>query len=511
MSQNFRKILEKYFHPWTLLLILGLSAFLNTYNINFEQFFHGDEPNKFQMVLSGQHNFHHPILILQTASVINKVVGLKDSNSLIILCRMISAMSGVFIVWLVHLFSRQGLGKNHALLVALSVAVSPIMVIHAHYFKEDIIFTAFSYLSLICFLKFLRERTLNSTLIWGLATGLAVSAQYKGVLLILLFPLFIRFLPGVDRTDFYRSLRIALVVMGLVFLSVNYPLFFQFEQFYKSVTKESINVLSGHKLSVYPFQHWFGFHLINSLIPGMSLMATILGLIGLVVTIRRWNEAKMVEKLLLIYILVFYFAHELVPKKPFPDYMRYMIPIVPAMIYFAIKAINNIGNWMREYSAKGMVRAFPIVLMGGIVFLPFYDTWLLESNLIDDTRLKAKKWIDSSQEKTWYERYTLGLNRTMRYLTEVDISEARKSGVTYLVASSFNYDRYLIGSQWSLQGRKVYEKNKKYLQLFSYPYIEIKPTHKTFAFSNPVIRIIDIRDPEKLKDQDEKSGSPQLE
>lgn len=33
--------------------------------------------------------------------------------------------------------------------------------------------------------------------------------------------------------------------------------------------------------------------------------------------------------------------------------------------------------------------------------------------------------------------------------------------------------------------------------LYSYPYTEIKPAYKTFAFSNPVIRIIDIRDPEK--------------
>ena len=36
-----------------------------------------------------------------------------------------------------------------------------------------------------------------------------------------------------------------------------------------------------------------------------------------------------------------------------------------------------------------------------------------------------------------------------------------------------------------------------YLYSYLYTYTEIKPAYKTFAFSNPVIRIIDIRDPEK--------------
>jgi hypothetical protein len=61
--------------------------------------------------------------------------------------------------------------------------------------------------------------------------------------------------------------------------------------------------------------------------------------------------------------------------------------------------------------------------------------------------------------------------------------------------SSFNYERFFIGAEWWGQQPKVYKTHKKYMQLFSYPYREIIPAYKTFAFSNPVIRIIDIRDP----------------
>jgi 4-amino-4-deoxy-L-arabinose transferase-like glycosyltransferase len=487
-------------HHFALLLILGLSAFLNTYNINFPDFYHADEAKKFQFVLTDQQDFRHPILMLQTARVLHKVVGLKDSNRLIILCRMISASLGVLIVFLIYRLSRQGLGKNYALLAALTVAVSPILVVHAHYFKEDIIFTACSFLSLICFLKLLRERTTAATLLWGLATGLALSAQYKGIFLALLYFVFPRVLPDLDRTWFYKNFRIGLAVMASVFLLVNYPLFLNANIFFSGFTNEVSHVVGGHTLNVYPFQHWFGFHLVNSLIPGMSLIVTLLALGGLAITVRRWKEAAVVDKLLFLYTMAFYFVHEISPMKTFPDFMRYMIPIVPAMIYFACKAISKISQWMQRYPAKTMVPGVPWVLAGAVVLVPAYDSWRLDSHLIDDTRLQARQWIDAAQGETWGERYTLGKDWKKRYLTEIDISEARNSGVAYLAVSSFSYERFFIGSQWSWQNQAVYETHKKYIRLFSYPYVEIKPAYKTFAFSNPVIRIIDIRGPQKNKE-----------
>jgi hypothetical protein len=32
------------------------------------------------------------------------------------------------------------------------------------------------------------------------------------------------------------------------------------------------------------------------------------------------------------------------------------------------------------------------------------------------------------------------------------------------------------------------------MELFARPYVEIAPAYRSFAFSNPVIRIIDMRD-----------------
>ena len=94
-----------------------------------------------------------------------------------------------------------------------------------------------------------------------------------------------------------------------------------------------------------------------------------------------------------------------------------------------------------------------------------------------------------------YGRYTntFQLNGDFRTILDVDISSAKKSGIEYLLVSNFVYDRYLKGGKLRGQNQRVYELYEKYGRLFSQPYIEIKPEYKSFAFSNPVIRIVDIR------------------
>lgn len=45
---------------------------------------------------------------------------------------------------------------------------------------------------------------------------------------------------------------------------------------------------------------------------------------------------------------------------------------------------------------------------------------------------------------------------------------------------------------WGGQSDKVYAMSRGYRELFKHPYTEIKPPYKSYAFSNPTIRIVDI-------------------
>ena len=76
----------------------------------------------------------------------------------------------------------------------------------------------------------------------------------------------------------------------------------------------------------------------------------------------------------------------------------------------------------------------------------------------------------------------------------MDPAAWRAKGVDYLVASSFMYDRYTTGAQLRNRRREIYQTHARYTELFTLPYVEFAPAYRTFAFSNPVIRIIDLHE-----------------
>ncbi|GJL79723.1 MAG: hypothetical protein NPINA01_27120 [Nitrospinaceae bacterium] len=483
-------------HYWVLLAILTLSSFLNFYNLGFPGQFHGDEPKKIGFVLEGTQDFRHPVLMLQTARVLNIVLGFESFDQLIVLCRSVSAFFGVVIVWFTYLLAREILNIRYSLFSAFAVSVCPIVVIHAHYFKEDIIFSAFSLLSLISFLRFLKRPTLAGNLFWGVATGLAFSAQYKAVILGGLYLLYPMVMPKGDRRWLYRTMGIAFGAAFLVFLAVNYPIFIHPEKFLEGLNHEAGHVIRGHRLLIHAIPHGFSFHLFNSIVPGISLVLAILALGGVIYSAVKWKEIINAEKLLLLYVVIFYFVNELIPLKPFPDFMRYMIPIVPLLIIFSCRSILFLESWVKQALRIQAARSLSLPIMIFSVLWPLYDSAMLDYHLTRDTRSKAQEWVEASEKKVLYGRYTnsFNLNGDFRTVLDVDIPGAQKSGVDYLVVSSFVYDRYLRGGKLQGQSQRVYELNEKYGRLFSRSFIEIKPEYKSFAFSNPVIRIVDIRD-----------------
>ena len=482
-------------HLWILLAILILSSFLNFYNLDFPLQLHGDEPKKVRFVLENIEDFRHPTLMLQVARTLNSVFGITDPDQLILLCRSISAFLGVAIVLLTYILAGEILATRYALFAACAVAASPIMVIHAHYFKEDIIFTACSLFSLICFLKFLKHRTLAWNAGWGLATGLAFSAQYKAVILGLLYLAFPLVIGKVDKRWFYKSIAIGLGVAALVFMVVNFSIFLHPEKFFEGVNHEAGHLIRGHRLKIYALSHGFSFHLFHSLVPGISWALTIVALGGLIYSAGKWKSISDSERLFFLYAIFFYFFQEAVHLKPFPDFMRYMIPLVPILMIFSCRAIPLLESWLKAFCRISPARNLSLPIMALLVLWPFYDTCLLDYNLTRDTRFRVEEWVESSGKKVLYGRYTntFKLNGDFRTVLDVDITAAKKNGIEYLCVSNFVYDRYFMGAKLAGQHPRVYRLHEKYVRLFSLPTIEIRPQHRSFAFSNPVVRIVDIR------------------
>jgi len=364
----------------------------------------------------------------------------------------------------------------------------PIVVIHAHYFKEDILFAACALFCLWQCARFLDEPRLESAFLLGIAAGLAGSAHYKAGLLILLFLL----LPLVTHVRQSRRCYmlgfLSAAVAVYVFLLVNWPIFAAGHRFLDGLKHEWEHVLTGHDVRISPWPYWFSFHFTHSLIPGLTLPVALLALAGTVGACCCWRSLPNEDRVLLLYALLFYLVAELSPLKPWPDFARYMVPVAPVLVYFAFRALQ--AFWALAHVAQG--RAITAVLGFVALCIPLSDTVLLDYYLTRDTRAEAKRRVEDSGKNALFERYAAA-NWDVLSAADLDWNRVRNSNITFVVASSFQYERYFVASRSTGNPPSVYRKHRRYLRLFSFPYREIRPRYRSLAFSNPVIRIVRLR------------------
>lgn len=94
-----------------------------------------------------------------------------------------------------------------------------------------------------------------------------------------------------------------------------------------------------------------------------------------------------------------------------------------------------------------------------------------------------------------------------QYQTVQNLMNAERD---FLVVSSFQYDRFLEVANLPGLDSRVYEQAEEFRKLFELPFREFGPAHRTFAFSNPVIRVVQLGKqfqlPNDLSNDSEKSN-----
>jgi hypothetical protein len=333
----------------------------------------------------------------------------------------------------------------------------------------------------------------------GLACGLAAATHYKAALLAPLVALaFLLGQPGTGtpesrrtwRLGFLRHLPIAVAAAAVVFLIVNWPLVGNWQAFREGVAHEAEHALTGHDIQVRPLDAWFTFHLRHSLGPGMGWPAAILGLAALIWAVVRWRRQDWVVRLAVIFAALFYLVPEISPLKPPPDYSRYVLPVVPMLIMLSWQTLSMAPRTV----PPTVLRATGLAIAAALIVYPLYLTVRLTSSMADDTRARAVTWAARQPGSFIAERYT-GLPSDVEMAAEVDLDQARRSGIRYVVASSFMYGRYFLPEATPQEEGDMYALRDNYIALFRYPYVEIAPDFRSFGFTNPLIRIVDISRP----------------
>lgn len=473
--------------------ILGLSLVLNLSNAGFPLNFHADEPTKIEFIRTGTQDFHHPLLMLQLVRAVRVFLQPATDQDLVVVGRVLMGLSGVASVLLMCVLARRRLSRPWALGIALAVAVSPTLVVHAHYFDERTLFTTCLLAAAVAFFHFVERPTRAATLWLGLAAGLAWSSHFEAILLLPLFALAPLIGANQPPREFFRQLFTACLAAGGVFLAVNWPLVRDVPLFLGGLLNDVEHVSSGHDILVYGHDYWFAFHLVHSLAAGMTWPALVFAMGGLAATAWAWTRADFRDRWMLAAALVFYLGVEIPPFKPWPDYSGYAIPVVPFLLYLGARGAARLFAFAPSPAVRAFVGA---AFVSVLIVYPLYDSTRLVSGLADDTRTRAAAWLQANPGKALIEQYaSVRSTDGVRSVGALDTEDFSRLGVEYILASSFMYDRFRVGSQLPGQDAAVYRAQARYDALFAHPFLEIAPAYRSLAFSNPTIRIVDVRPP----------------
>lgn len=472
--------------------VLALSLALNVWNINFPLGYHIDEPVKVGFIQTDTQDFKHPILLLQLARAVCALFSVYEDQQIVVAGRAIQAVAATLTVAAVFFLARRTFRNGGALAVATSVAVAPILVMHAHYLKEDMQLGLWTAVSLLSLVRYAERPVLLRTALLGISLGLAFSSHYKSILLVPLVavtPLLGILTAGSEGerqlrfTRFLRDMVIAGIVATAVFLVVNYPLLRAAAIFFEGSGFELQHALEGEDARYRLTEFWFTFHLRYSLARGLGWPALIAALAGAAVLLFSWRRLTFVDRLVLACAFFFYVVQEASPLKA----ARYMVPVTPALLYLGWRGLTLLAERMKAPQPVAYA-ALVVVLVG----LPAYRSVRLVSSISNDTRARAAAWLRDHPGKAQIEQYG-GLAPTIWSAVDEDLAVTRSRGVDYVVTSSLQYGRYLAGATLRDQDAEVYEKAAAYRALFAYPYVEILPPFESYEFTNPVIRIVDIR------------------
>lgn len=428
---------------------------INSIGVGFPIFWHPDELSKATQIQTGTLNFYHPRLLLLLAKLLKTAAQLDDSARTIVLGgRFVSAASAAAAVAMLAIIAARRFGVIVGLMTAALVAATPAVFVNAHFFKEDSLLLLGCALVLLALQTFDFHPTRKSATVLGVAIGLACSAKYVGVLMLI---------PSVamiaEKRAGWFSFAITLGCATSVFALINAAGLFGSSSLFAGLSHELTHVTSDH-VGVQ-----FGPTSLTA--PRFFLQSTaaefaVLWLGGLIYFIfslvRRNNEAATIqlspfEKALFLTPLVFLLAVQMsmavVP--------RYLMPVAAMATLAAVWTVARLFTDVRIGGVR-IVAAILLVAGGAVTATSFTKSVAI---FIDPPRTKLADWISLNLPSTAKiaADFSSGLRdtrfaaldptaRTLNQtivvsgpLTYTSIDRLRREGFTHVVTSSEGYDR----------------------------------------------------------------------
>jgi 4-amino-4-deoxy-L-arabinose transferase-like glycosyltransferase len=408
------------------------------------------------------------------------------------------AILGTMTIYLVYLLGKKVKDNITGLFAALFFAITPIMVVSAHYTKEDTPLVFGVCLALIAIVNLSEKKQIKDYIYAGLACGLAFGIKFQGLSLFLLVVI-IHFLPEnlsrITEKGFLkeRLSGVHLKKLGISFISLLAAFFlsspvllFHFVKLLNGINFQINYFATGHhdRIAISALDYFFSFYLIKSIIPGLTIFVFIFSVVG---AWSLYKEEKRKIFILLLWCLGYYLLAEISLAKPYPFYSRYILPVIPVLCLFAgfsvAKSISLIKNSPKRLS--GLLLGFCLFL---IISYPFYISMRYVLSMNPDTRLIVREWMirHIPQNAVLYEAGFRIKERTFQELEPDSYGKSKQCAENaYFIISSHKFSRYLENP------KAVPEQTAMFQEIMSRYYLVKKftPSFKSYGFNNPVISI----------------------
>lgn len=355
-------------------------------------------------------------------------------------------------------------------LCTLIFTFSPYAIQFAHFGTTESLLILFY--SLIIYLSLLlQESRTTASVVWlALVSGLAIATKASSILFT--FVPLITILTCLRSWDRYKNL-FKFGVLTIIFMVIFSPHnFINFNDFIGSMNYESEVALG--KLLVFYTRQFFNTQPIlfqfEKIFPyALGLPVFVMGLIGLMSL--DWTNRKI--NLLRFGFLVYFIPSAII----FAKWSRFMAPVFPIMLIFAMLIISNIKDQISKLSSKFKVLRFTLgfalcalifaMIIPGIAYLSVYQN--------HDVRFQASQWIYKNISNNSYI-----LSETANVVDIPVESESYKVHKVYKVIS-FNF--YDLDENLQLQ-----EELKEHLRLADYIFV---PSRRIFFNLNNRYPLLD--------------------
>ena len=486
------------------LLVLCACLFLFTQANRFPFFYHPDEPDKVEQVITGKWNFHHPLLMLASAKLATELLHTgHDSQAVVVVGRYASAVFASIAVVGFALLGYLRRGPMGFLTVALLLGLHHQLFELAHYFKEDTALLMGMGLSFLAIGLYWEKQSVPRLLFLGVTCGLSVSAKYLGVVMIIPALITLHFAPSTGRKS-----AIYLQFLGIFVATTavaNFPLLANLDTFRNSFHREVTLVRANEGSQRFPLFEYLKIFVSNTN-PAIWVFLA-------VHFFRQWKEResqRVLDWILSLFPILFMAVLSCSHKTN----DRYFLP---ATALFSVLAALGACD-LAEGLGRKIGRPLAVGSLLGLIciFQVFQIPWINSHSLAEyyqafqhDDRAELQAWIKANLPKTAVlaqdgradlpvERRTERLSvqglleqkvLDTKQLTDLGpLDQLTQKGVTHVVASESDYGKY-FRKAWVPHNAKETQNRQFYLDLFAKGKLLFERPRATVIYLHPGLQL----------------------